>query len=720
MRILEAGSSVSSKFVMLLAILILVSCQWPGRLAPPAVGVSGASSQATLPAAPGQISIAGSENAVETAPLGFLRLIVRWPDRDRPGFRAATIPTSTGALVVWVWAGLPSSGVAVHEPVVVARPTGVATTSIEIPIRAGRNLSVVVKAFREANPDLGTAGAIAQGSAAGVNIAAGHTSAINIVLDALFVPAVTGFDTNFGVPGQAVTIAGSNLDVASGSVISVSFNGTAASAVTPLSRTSLQVVVPSGATSGNVAITNDGIKSTSTTIFWVLSSFDLGAARAAWDPSPTGKRIVLVGQTLPFYGIPTSFAAKAGDDLSALGASPSATMSVAASLDNPAAGSISGGTFTAASSVAAASLSATFGQLAGTSPLAVSVESVAAFTLSPATGALGPFGDASIPFLALNTLSGGATVSLADFTSSDPASVSVQGGVATPADDTDSGFVTIMARCLLDPGKTATAGIVLTRAAEAITIASGFWQPGGLAGDRAGNVYVVDRWGALFKVSPGGSVTTLAASGVGGSVAVDWAGNVYCGGYNWVTKLSPEGKVTAFATGVSGKGVAVDGTGNAYVAAGGSSGALLKVTPGGSVTTLASDLDYAVGVAIDKAGNLYVAESSNLGGYGRVRKVSSDGNITNVSTSVWGLSGVAVDEAGNVYMAKSDYGFFVTKVTRGGVLTIASGLGNRGGIAVDSSGAVYVADDDSSAAVRKVGELTQTGHHSGSINVEIK
>jgi sugar lactone lactonase YvrE len=206
-------------------------------------------------------------------------------------------------------------------------------------------------------------------------------------------------------------------------------------------------------------------------------------------------------------------------------------------------------------------------------------------------------------------------------------------------------------------------------------------------------------------------------------------------------------------------GVAVDSASNVYVADT-SNHTIRKVTPGGTVTTLAGQagsdgsadgtgsaarFSFPFGVAVDSAGNLYVADRNNH----TVRKVTPGGAVTTLaglagssgSTDGAGSAarfyspyGVAVDSAGNVYVA--DRGnFTIRKVTPGGVVTTlagqagswgsADGTGSAArfgdgsfgpsGVAVDSAGNVYVADHGN-FTIRKVtagGEVTTLAGQAG-------
>jgi sugar lactone lactonase YvrE len=192
--------------------------------------------------------------------------------------------------------------------------------------------------------------------------------------------------------------------------------------------------------------------------------------------------------------------------------------------------------------------------------------------------------------------------------------------------------------------------------------------PSGLAVDGAGNVYVADTQNhTIRKVTAAGAVTTLAGNasimsimgrpaggstdGTGGEarfnypggVAVDKAGNIYVADTlnHTIRKVTPTGIVSTLAglagrvgsadgTGITARfwapdSVSVDGMGNIYVADTGNR-TIRRITPGGVVTTLAGQVGsngnadgtgsrarfgYPTSVAVDNAGNVYVVNSGN-------------------------------------------------------------------------------------------------------------
>jgi len=134
--------------------------------------------------------------------------------------------------------------------------------------------------------------------------------------------------------------------------------------------------------------------------------------------------------------------------------------------------------------------------------------------------------------------------------------------------------------------------------------AARFNVPGGVATDTTGNVYVADAANTIRKITPAGTVTTLAGS----------AGQAgFSDGYGGTARFNNP------------IGIAVDRFGNIYVAEE-ANDLIRRITPGGMVTTLVGSpnlegrsdgigstaLFYGpVGVAVDRVGNLYVADSNN-------------------------------------------------------------------------------------------------------------
>jgi uncharacterized protein (TIGR03437 family) len=179
--------------------------------------------------------------------------------------------------------------------------------------------------------------------------------------------------------------------------------------------------------------------------------------------------------------------------------------------------------------------------------------------------------------------------------------------------------------------------------------------PQGVGVDSSGNIYIADTGNNRVRRISGGTISTVAGTGVAGSsgdngpatsatlngpqgVMADTAGNLYVSDTNSyrIRKIDTAGAITAYAgkgsccySGDGGPalaaqigapaGLAMDGGGNFYFADGVS--AVRVISPGGIINTV--------------AGN-------GTGGY------SGDGGPANVAL-VGATSGVAVDASGNVY-----------------------------------------------------------------------
>ena len=285
-----------------------------------------------------------------------------------------------------------------------------------------------------------------------------------------------------------------------------------------------------------------------------------------------------------------------------------------------------------------------------------------------------------------------------------------------------------------------------------------FNYPHGLAVDAAGVMYVSDQGNsAMRKVAPNGVVSTLAgspttsgfANGTGtaalfssqmGQAAVDVAGNIYVSdnGNNMIRKITPAGVVSTvvgsttsgFADGPAASatlnfphGVAVDGAGNVYVGDS-CNNAVRKVTPGGTVTTLAANVTGSTcggvyGLAVDAGGNVYVADR----GENKILKITAAGVVSTLAGTGASGSGdgtatlatfsqprsVAVDAFGNVFVADGGNNLIRKINPAGFVSTLAGGSTGGGfadgdglsqalmaqpwGIATDAAGNVYFADE---------------------------
>lgn len=278
--------------------------------------------------------------------------------------------------------------------------------------------------------------------------------------------------------------------------------------------------------------------------------------------------------------------------------------------------------------------------------------------------------------------------------------------------------------------------------------AAEFTEPGGIAFDPAGNLYITDVTNSLIrKVDTSGNISTFAGTGAAGysgdggpatsaqlhtpfTVNSDTAGNIYIqdtGNYV-IRKVNTQGIITTFAgTGTPGhagdggpainarfnqnQGARFDKAGNLYVpqCLGAS---VRKIDTSGNISTVAGNftegfsgdggpainaqLQCPSGVTIDAAGNLYIADDFN----NRIRKVDTAGIITTIAGGdVEGSAGdgglataaqlnlpndVQLDAAGNLYIADSANNRVRKIDTNGMITTAAGGLNNAGSAGVNT------------------------------------
>ena len=186
-------------------------------------------------------------------------------------------------------------------------------------------------------------------------------------------------------------------------------------------------------------------------------------------------------------------------------------------------------------------------------------------------------------------------------------------------------------------------------------------------------------------------------------------------------------------------------------------GTIRKITPNGTVTTLAgtagrtggddgagaaASFHFPCGIAVDGSGSAYVADTGN----NTIRKVTAAGVVTTLAGtsgqkgSVDGTGsaarftlpyGLAADVSGDLYVADT-YNSTIRKVTPGGVVTTLSGTAGQSssadgvgtaagfasphGLTVDGTGNLYVADTNNDL-IRKVtpgGRVTTLAGTAGS------
>jgi hypothetical protein len=210
-----------------------------------------------------------------------------------------------------------------------------------------------------------------------------------------------------------------------------------------------------------------------------------------------------------------------------------------------------------------------------------------------------------------------------------------------------------------------------------------------LAVDAAGNVFVLNSFNTLQRITPAGVVTTIAGA-VNQSAPVDGTGS------------AAHFKANA-------DGMAIDASGNVVLADG---QAIRMSTASGVVSTIAGNLLASAyvngsattarfnnpnGIVIDAAGNIFVADTSNF----TVRKISTTGVVSTLTGSPGGglpgfvdgppgtaqlaPIGITIDSAGTLYVAES-YNKAVRKIAADGTVTTIAGGGPFNAGVVDGTG----------------------------------
>lgn len=235
-----------------------------------------------------------------------------------------------------------------------------------------------------------------------------------------------------------------------------------------------------------------------------------------------------------------------------------------------------------------------------------------------------------------------------------------------------------------------------------------FNAPDGMAVDRTGNIYLVDAANyTIRKIDSNGQVSTLAGK---------------AGAQGMVDGRGAQARFSQIAN------IASDAAGTIYVV---DAGALRKITPDGTVSTMVLDVPLTgqAGMAIDAASNIYVADLLHF----TISKITPAGIVTTLAgqSGVAGFadgagsaarfmapSGIALDAAGNLLVADQRT---LRKVSPAGVVTtmagdasnegVVDGLGSAarfvstGAVAIDSQGVLYVMDtspDHAASVIRKV------------------
>lgn len=487
-------------------------------------------------------------------------------------------------------------------------------------------------------------------------------------------PTISGITPESGYIGDEVTISGANFSEVTAEN-AVSFNGQEAE-VTEASATSLKVLVPEDATTGEVEVTVNG-KTATGPIFTVeqpepiISGFAPESGKVGQEVTISGENFSEVASEnrVTFNGKEAEVLTATETELTVKVPSRAGSGPVAVSVgETTAEGEAFEYILTVSVSTVAGSGVRGFKEGAGEEaefnwPTGLSIDEAGnMYVVDLSNHAIRKIDAQGM----VTTLAGNGSAGYSDGTGDQAQFDSPNhlvlgaGGDLFVAD-----FFNHMIRRVSTAGSVSTfAGSGGAGDTDGTGTAAEFNRPAGVATDVSGNLYVGDLYNHLIrKISPQGVVTTLAGSGNRGyadgpgagaqfsaprGLAVDEEGNVYVAdaSNHRIRKVSPAGEVSTVAGNGSagtanGQGtaaqfyspydIAFDNRGYLFVADF-RNHLIRMISPSGQVTTLAgtgasgyvdgegsqAQFDYPGGLAVDQEGNVYVADGSNH----RIRKIT--------------------------------------------------------------------------------------------------
>ena len=199
---------------------------------------------------------------------------------------------------------------------------------------------------------------------------------------------------------------------------------------------------------------------------------------------------------------------------------------------------------------------------------------------------------------------------------------------------------------------------------------TGVKNPTSLAVDPNGRLHVSSRLdGSVFGVDANGKVEQVASElGVACGLAFDAAGMLFVGDRSGtIFRVTPSGKVDLFASlppSVAAFHLETAPTGELYVTAPtlSSRDAVYRIDEEGDVTTVLRRFGRPQGLAFDPQGRLHVVEA--LAGSSGVYQLGANGEVAYVVASA-ALVGVAFDRSGGAVVVSSDTAYKFARIPNG-------------------------------------------------------